>query len=514
MALKKLESAIYTAETTLGKLLREWIKQNGFKSDEAAAKALQRAGVYGSVMSLPAWLRDEPTKGLLSSHFAEFCKTTGIDLDRWMVIEAKQRALAEHPELAGDIRFDTMTTRSEIVAELSQWAELYGGKHHLALQLRVNPKAMDLWINGRNKPDLENLTSIIVGMARGLIMADCQEDVVFILMVRAIFGRDPIEVFEGLAKNSFAACLDLMHVPYRDWTPSKIASVTDIHIGAIKRLKKWRPVSGRGSQPVSSIEKIVRVLVKQRWPALVADFETRCQEYRKREKKGIWEVEEPLGPMIDAIKAEGGSSDVPPAGRTAAAGPARRQRPARPETPDTPAPPVALTERQPEPAAEQPRDLSEALVAWLRYTAGLIEGIPKPQTETAAARTIPRESQTPAPQTVAANDAELIGETIEGVQHCLTQASLKPRLGARLDPETIEKVRTAIEGLRKALTLLCGYDLDYVRSELRTVLGPELSELFLSTMGFEHILETDSAWEVIEGTREVMRDLNIKRRNR
>lgn len=530
--------AAYTAETTLGGLLRELFKQNKFANEREAADALQEAGVRGAVTNISDWLHDRPSRGLMTTQYQTFCDVTGIDLDRLMVIQAKHLAIAKRPGLASEIKFDTMATRSEIIAEFRQWSELYGGAQVLSLQVGVPSRSLDNWVRGENRPDTENLSLLFIALARGLIMIDSVEDATFVLMVRAIIGRDPTEVFDGLKANTFAAARDLLFQPYRGWMNKKIATELDIHYSVIERLKKWRPAIGRRGTPITTIERVVRALIKQRWPQLINAFEAGCTTYRERESDGIWAIKKPIWPFIEVTKrapskssetapGQPGSSEVPEAQPQDTADASAE---AAPVAADVPQPneklvPAPAPEPEPEPAAEpapqalveiaaipaeptssasvpdqsMPADLAEAFEIGFRNMADLI----KKTRQRAPAQPATKAAETPAPRQVPTDD-EIIGETIQGVRHCLTKASLKPKPGARLDPETVENVRAAIEGLRKSIVLVCGYDSEYLIDELRLVLGHELTELFLTTKGLKYLLPTEEAWKAIEATRASM----------
>lgn len=473
--LKKLGPIEWTRETTLSSLWQAWMDLNGFVNDRQAALAITQLGIRGGT-NISKWLQDEPTTSLLSTSMKEIIEKTGVDIDGWLVAEAKRLVIAENPELESRLPFNKITSRKEVIDELETWSKLYGGNLYLALQMRIPPGQTSHYMQRTHQPSLEILPSILRGLAQGFISIDCQEDIGFILTCRAIMGGDPEEFFPNV--TNFKTAIDELLKPFKGYQDKKIENETGIHHALIHDLRTWKPVSGKRGMVPESIEKILRVLVIRKYPYLGDAFDENRAVYRKNEHKGILEVPVPLKVLINKGQPKPIETKKDPTPKSKANAPKTEKQ----------APPmVSLLEAvenvvQAPPTQTSGQSVTDVLADMYAEMSTRLRALPKP----APVHT----------------DARDVGATIDNVRHCLDQKSWKQRKGVRLTASEIENVRTAIEQLRAIFVGISELDPDYIRTVLSPVFGPELFELFIAGEGLKHLLETHGAWQVMMSTRE------------
>ena len=199
---QQVPTYVYGPDTTLGGLFQAYLTATNTKP----AALAKRLGLHDE--TLGQWLKGIPSDSLTSSHMAKVQAETGIDLDRWMVVEAKRQLLANDPSRSRTVSFDRFVTRREIVEELARYAEMYGDGASIERQIGLKVGSVHRWTKGqrRDLPTDENLCKVIDGLFAGLIKGN-RNDVLVRLMARELFGRELAELFpatEGIISLSVA----------------------------------------------------------------------------------------------------------------------------------------------------------------------------------------------------------------------------------------------------------------------------------------------------------------------
>jgi len=484
--MRKLGPITWSKDVTLGSLWQQWMDLNGFNL-ESAQRSLLSVGIRGGD-NLPQWLNNTPSVSMLTTNFRAITTHTGIDIDGWMVCEAKRQVLEEHPELVDRISFDRMTTRESYCDELDTWRKLYGAELYLSIQLEIPRVQVKNWVQRQNYPSLEAMKRIIHVLAVGILAVDSREDLIFTLICRCCFNEDPITIFEVATFRQ--ACISLLK-PFRGHTPVRKEKELHLNRQVIVTIEKY--IEGETVKfPLETIENVIAELLRRSYPNHYDGFIQQRSLYRICENEGIWKVPvqinlhdeprpdqwnmQPL-PVPDPPVAEVKQED-PPASRNAFE---------YVEQTHKPEPPPAQTE--PSEAVPGPQeDLFQILSQVFSFGAHKFR-------QAAKSKTKPKEPAIPI------SVAEQIGTEIEGVRQCLDQASYKATDG-RLTPDQVEQIRALIERLRGLLVLTNRLDRQFVRETLKPALGPELFELFLAGQGLEHLLHTPEAWQIVAAQRE------------
>lgn|GEM_PF-6055217 len=479
--LRRIPPTVWGPTVTLSSLWQSWMTLNQILQIEQGENILHDPNLRIG-KNLASWLQDEPTAGLLSCNRERLLELTGIDIDGWMVCEAKRRVIASHPEFDGCLSFSENISRKEIIDRMIEYKQRYGGTtFHLALQVGVKPSSLNTWTHGKRVPDMDQLVKLIVTLERGFIPYASFDDTTFILMCRAIFGCDVRELFAGVC--GFKDALNLLFEPYKKHTHARTASEVDIPEHALRTLVEWQPKQSNGLPP-TSIERMLRALVKRFWPSLINAFDENVAEYRVLEDEGIWAVTQPLKPLIDQIVSEPTRLPEPPVESVSTLTektPARTE--AKPIEPTPVATAVQITAQSAKMTAHDVlADILEIAVSKLR------------QLGVEAA-----ESTTEVP---ALSHQEQIGKTIDGITHCLSRSAFTPRPNLRLTQDQLQFAGKAIDGTRALVVMLCELDPAYIRSEVRPLLGQRFYEFLIATEGLRHLLHSDAAWEMIDGMRQ------------
>lgn len=313
----------YTASTTLGDLLRAWMKQTGRNAGEAL-KAIEKHGIRAG--NFDAWLDGTITHELATIFLKPFTNLTGIDLDRLLLQEAKDRVLKAHPEYAPKLA--PFVHREDAVDELKRIADLYDGSHRLmAVQRDVSSKSMGQWFRRRHLPGGETLDQALVAIGEGFLEdgITCREDAILGVFTRRAFDREPSKLVEGM--DGFKDLIRLLYRPYKDGPGSAEAEKgTGLEKSMGGRLSHWKPRDNR--LPPESVLQVLRSLIKRDQPAQLAKFE--------REKK-IFLLELGTDADTDAEKPEPAkvSKPIPP--------PAPSPPPPAPPAPDVPMSPSLVS---------------------------------------------------------------------------------------------------------------------------------------------------------------------------
>ncbi len=474
MSFQKLDPVTWGPNVTLSDLWQRWMSANGLHTAADAKRALVALEIRGSE-DLDSWLRDEPTNALLTTSAGKITELTGVDIDGWLVCEAKKQLIARAPELADRVDFATYTSRGSIIDELNAWGERYGNRFLLGIQIGAGSnELLRKWLEKVHLPSVEPLSKMIELLVRGPINANTRIDLVYALICRVIFDADPQTIFPGA--GTFHDACRLMLSAYKGHTPNRVAKEIGLGGSATQNLLSWDPNKEPDPKlPYETVEGVIRALLKRSYPEHVARFDELRKTYRTKQKQGIWEVAEPL--RLGSVVG----------GREAPKEPQER-RPIKPTRPVSTSP-VATT---PQPPVEKKGgdDLAERLAHGHELMAGALRG--KRYIEETAAEITP-------------NAQAQIGELIEDVRHCLTRASFARRPGERLNPEQIETVREAIERLRKVIVFIVSFGDEHIQRDVRPILGPELFELFLGTRGLQLLLDNPEAFDIINAERETAR---------
>lgn len=408
----------YGPETTLGGLFNAYLTM----TDTKAAALAKRLGLYESTVQ--QWVDGNPSNSLTSSHRAKVEQATGIDLDRWMVVEAKRALVAQRPDLTDKIRFDRFLTRREIVEELARYAKMYGGARYLAAQMGLDEKTVGPWILGLTKgkrgcmPQDDLLRTALLAAVTGLIEGN-RNDVLVRLLARDLFGRDLPEVFPG-ATGIVSFTLMFLKM-YQGMTTSEIERASGIQRNTIKLLYDIAKNPGARLYE-ATVSRMFRALVQKRMPERLDAFDAAAKQYAE---------DKPVTTPVPAAKAA--PANVPA--------------------------PLAATP----PAPDGRLDRIESDLSDVKRT---VEKI-------AAAKSF----------------AEQFGETLNGVEHCLSTTHFGAVPGQCLSDAQVKKLMDGFTHLRKALVMVNSLDGSQKRSVL-DLIAPQFDELVLA-------VKTLKFWDVI-----------------
>src|SRR3989338_463308 len=230
--IKKIPPQVWSPEITLQSLWQKWMSLNGILRKEQANSLLSRAGIrHGDGLS--SWLNNEPTISLLTMAREQLTEVTGIDIDGWMVCEAKRRLIAAEPGITDRVSFTELTSRQSILEEINDWKKRYGGTTlHLALQIGVKPSSLNGWTNGTRLIPFDQIGKILRALIAGFIPYTSYDDTTFALMCRSLIGCQSHEVFDGV--SGFKEVIDLLFAPYKKYTLTRTASEVEINEGSLR----------------------------------------------------------------------------------------------------------------------------------------------------------------------------------------------------------------------------------------------------------------------------------------
>lgn len=492
-------SYAYDGSTTLGGLFRQFMEANGLDLD--AAKIAIGEGSSG----LTEWLEDRTTVGLMTSRRSSIEKATGISIDRWMVAVAKQNVLRARPELADVVRYDRLVDRDEVVLEIMDAQKRYGGQSApIALQMGVDPALLNRWVNISNqRPTGTDLEAAIVALAVGLIPDATRDDVVFIVYCRRIFGADPTVVFPENGIKDFTSAIAALWKGYGTDSPVVLANKSGLKRHAAQDFKAYKP-NPNAKTTERTVLEVIRALVtvyrsdlKKLYPPAMAEFEKNGKV--DRPLLSLLEVNLPTRAAAPKRKVETKPPTAPvpePKPTEAAPESASRVEPEQaPVHKPAPAPPIPAPDPvapvTPAPSAEKPaRDLTELLARVLHFGAHQAQAMVDARQEPSAS---------PVPSTDVFGLT--VGETIEGVAHCLGDG-LRPHDGEMLSSAAVEQIKAFLHGIRLVLVDAAGLPAGE-RLKLVRAIAPEFDELAIavSGLGYPHIV---GSLDMIRGTREVM----------
>ncbi|MCX6714273.1 MAG: hypothetical protein NTX72_00470 [Candidatus Uhrbacteria bacterium] len=489
MKTKSLKSLVFGPDTSLEGLWRQWMELNGLKTIPQAQEVLRKNGV--GFKNLTDWLENKPTNDLLTSQKQRIEALTGIDIDGWMVCDAKQKLLLNHPELSAFISYDQLVHRSDIVLELNILREAYDNDLYTALAFKISPSVFCRWtIEGASArlPSQEFLPAILKGLCGGLKPVTCLEDLIFDMMIRAIFGCEPEELFPDIPSFTHVPAWFLKTFPGN--TDTRISEKTGLHKQIVYTLlKRWNPKGKDKRFTVATMEKILRVIVCERVPALKKAFDENLRHYRDTEESGIWSVSHPLKVQIkpavpQIVKTED------PAPKLAKATPPKRSHAKKPppilevvrETRiNQPVVPVTEHVEEPTEKPEGPPSMEALLDAQIEIAQFTLD------------RLLRLKGQPSNP-----NVHDLSGLVLKH----LSRETFNPRPGEKLTTQELDQLTKAVMVLRGALTLVCELDHRYLKQIVGPKIGNELFELLISHQGMKDLWPSDGACQVTEGMRE------------
>lgn len=432
----------YGPKTTLGGLLEQFLKANPGATVEDLSDAIGRGG-----SNVPQWLRSEYTTALTSTALEAFERVTGISIDRLLVLNAKLEVLRQQPDLSDRISFDRLTTRAELVAELRVFVEVYYNNQPFCIdvQLDMSEGRTSHWLSGKRNPGAETLPTLVEGIARGFIEGT-RDDVVFILMVREMFGADPQEIFPGgRVTNFFSAIKEIFH-EVGSRSPFLVSQKTGIKQHTVQRLLKYTEEVGQQAKTTEeTVLDVVQALAGIHFASKMPMFDRARQEFEQHHHVEH-KVDVHASVTLPAVHCD----PVPLEPRTAA-----------PEPVPPPAP--AVLPSRDLAIAQHHRELA-------RHHAALADLHDPPSGEVA--------------QEVR-SFVDLVGVTVRGIKHCFSQANIRGLPGETVSEAQREAIRQAIELLRKLFVLCAG--LDYAQQEkIKSVLDSELDELWVAAEAFNY----------------------------
>ncbi|OGL95622.1 hypothetical protein A2348_01895 [Candidatus Uhrbacteria bacterium RIFOXYB12_FULL_58_10] len=472
---KLLDKAFaYGRETSLGNVLRAWIDANGVSTHEAA-RYLQNNELFGAIQNIDAWLGDEPAGELFTARARKFESLTGIDLEQVIVLEAKREAIRRHPELADSMRFDQGVTRSELVQMAVAWTEKYSGSRHcLTRQIGVPDNRMSPWIRGSFLPSGEELVRLVIGLTRGLIEAACQEDCFLALIARNMFDMTTEDLF---VFRSFREMLDTLFAELGDRrAASDKQSVFGLNQPTVDRLRKWDPTKNK--LPMETVLTLAHSFLRLHRTDLVDAFDRMRPEFET-----TWTVT----PKTEAIASE--------------------PEPEAEHEPELPA--VAkqthARERADEPTEQQNAETAELLelLRSLKKGASHLRAFLDELAPVATGREV-----APEPAPVVSSRPMVIGETIDGLEHCLGASGFPDLSGEHPDPNQIKRVREAFAAFRRLLIALGG-----LKQAARRDLGlkPDLEEAVLLLFGLLKYESPGAAFQIIKSNIDMARNQRARR---
>lgn len=478
-ALNPIVSYDYGRTASLGGALRAWTAQNS-ASEHEAATYLQQHGINGAVGNFPNWLNDVPSGELFTIRIRKFEELTGIDADRLMVVAAKRNVLKRDPSLEGIVTFETNATRREMVEMALAYAETYGGNMRcVTFQLGVAESRLSAWKGATQDkkgflPSGDDLERLVVGISRGLLNVSCVEDYFLSRVCEGMLGLAPEVVFPGI--NRFESLLKaLFHILGKKNSATDKKRVFDLEVNTVDRLRKWKP--RENLLPLSSVVKVVRALLKHRHPRVIPSFDAATEAFVEH-----WTLPRPLS-------LEGDAKDDRPTTTLVADAPAAEaeapEPPGAPEPNEDEATPPATV---PDQGHDAPVD-GELLLLLKRlqgagpHLRGLADALDPAGAKPASVPNSPF--------------ASAIGETVDGMEHCLDAAGFPDFRESEPSEEDVRAVMRALALTRKLLLSLGGLSESRKTALLQRV-GGDLQETILLAYGLLKYADVRTARNIIQ----------------
>ncbi len=265
--------------TQIKRLLGEFLRANN-NDRQGLAKSLE-----SSDETISRWLAGKATKGLFTKVFTQFVETTGIDLDRLMVIEAKLRILEKlgqvdelrtkdpsyaflldlDPDLSKKVSFDRLITRREIVDAVKAVADEIGGPL-TSLQFFADERYVPSWWSDKNgAPAGEILERTIIRLTVGFVRDDptlrARDDTRFRVMAHLLLGP---QAQEHLGATTLQDALRSLFGGKEKWQSSALSNETGIPVHALYGLREWAPKNSTGKLGPVTIVAIMKALLKKR----------------------------------------------------------------------------------------------------------------------------------------------------------------------------------------------------------------------------------------------------------
>lgn len=289
----------YDKDTTLGNLLGEFLASNA----QDKANLVCALGTSGE--QVDRWLASEFTVGLTSRYKTLFEGTTGIDLERLYVLEAKRsllrrledlpalkqekpgfwRLLTLDPELKRKIDLEAAPlTRNEVIESIQRLAK-QAGAPLIGLQMGIDARVIDKWdTQGSWRPSDEMLERALAGLCMGLIAED-PDDTRFRVAAQALLGSGYEKIIGMVDLEAAARALFAGH----ETEPlSILQNRTGLDKSVIRGLLNYQPL---GRRPMATMIAILRALLMRSHKDRLAEFDTLAATFVQNMKDGEITIE-------------------------------------------------------------------------------------------------------------------------------------------------------------------------------------------------------------------------------
>lgn len=459
------EDYAYGPNTTLRELWDHFLLAN--KGMITAGALAKHFGVEPETMRQ---FMEGTAPSAVHSLLTRYCKTllttTGIDMDRYVVCAAKQRIIANHPDLAERIDFKTSGTRQEIVDALRPYVARYGAPN-VDAQIGVSGGTTHHWLTGFRNPSGDTLESLLVSLAKGL-SEGTSDDVVMWKVTNAAFEMTLEELLPGI--STFREAVAELLRPFAKRDARTIAEHTGIKANTIIRMQDFLKSDEKTyNVPTETAILVLEAILRSKRPELV----------------------DRLSSARDQLLGDG-----KPGKKTEVVRP--KVAPEQATEPATAPPPAVVAEPPPVAAPAEAEPETRAVPSWNAQMAvhfrALAELCEKKEEEKAKedAPPIPTISET------TTLDRE-IGELLNGVKHCLTGRNFHPRPGEPISEETVLAIESASDLLRRVLHLVAQAD-PGIRLAVFHRIAPGIDEIFVSkfALQFPSVL---GATKMVQATR-------------
>jgi hypothetical protein len=286
--------------TQFKRLLVEFLAANGRGATDHLARAL---GCRKKLIE--RWIKSGPEVSLTSRYLTSFELTTGISLDRLMVIQAKREIvrktksidavrrkdppmaflLARDPNLANKIDFENLPTRKEIVLEVQIVSDEVGVPT-IARELMLDARSVATWFSTsrRRLPANETLERAVIMTTIGFLSDGIhgKDDARFRVCAYQLLGRKLEDV---LGVSNLKEALTELFQGMKDDPKSVIANRTGIGPHNLNRLSSWEDTDDNGRMTVEMQGQVLRALVARKYPDRLDAFDTAMIAFLNKENR-------------------------------------------------------------------------------------------------------------------------------------------------------------------------------------------------------------------------------------
>lgn len=258
----------YAAEDTVATLLHQFMSAHGLSVDVLAEHLRCQANL------VDRWLRGEVTEGLRTKFRSVFEQTTGIDVGRCMILDAKRILRLEGSVVAHDL----WQTHSEILLVLRAAAERMTASV-LAVAMGIDGRLLTSWItipkNGEaRKPEVDSLVRILRVLVRGLPPGN-RDDVIFGHICQTVAAHAQVDVVLA----DYPCFIDALMRVQRAAQEQRGGMMAFERCSGIPRnqlVDFAQYIRDQPTQPKTyhaSIERVVRYLLILEQPEMVASYD-------------------------------------------------------------------------------------------------------------------------------------------------------------------------------------------------------------------------------------------------